>query len=363
MAWVSDPVRGFVRGLLSLVVVMVLTWHASHVQARHGEFPDVDGVLAGDILKAHEVGLVDGFPDGTFRPDLKVTRAAFAKMLVLAVERATGTELPLGQEHFRDVNEGHKLYEYVVKAYNAGFIRGYTDGTFGYDKNITRKEAAVIVQRALNLAPTAESFFDVPDDSWFAGAVGAVARAGIMKGYEDLVWEYFRPDTELTRGQAAAVAYRAYTFKKDEVNPPLGSAKNPAPIGTELPVGDEWRVQILSIDPDAWPEISEESMFNDPPDPGYQYVMARVRVTYVGTDSSGSFIDLDFDYLDANRVLATDSCGVIPDPLLGGYGSIFPGSAKEGNVCWSVASDAVRGGTIAVSSIWDGPRVYFQGVR
>ncbi|WP_167758851.1 S-layer homology domain-containing protein [Thermaerobacter sp. FW80] len=349
--------------VVTALVVAILASHVSYVQASHGEFPDVDGVLTGDILKAHDVGLVDGFPDGTFRPGARVTRAAFAKMLVLAVERATGTELPLGREFFLDVTEGQKLYEYVVKAYNAGFILGYTDGTFGYDKNITRKEAAVIIQRALNLAPASEPFDDVPADSWFADAVGAVARANIMKGYDDFVWRYFRPDMELTRGQAAAVAYRAYSFKRNEVNPPLGSPKNPAPIGTEFPVGDKWMVKILSIDPDAWPEISEESMFNDPPDPGYQYVMARVRVTYVGTDSSGSFIDVHFDYLDANSVRATDSCGVIPDPLLGGFETILPGYAKEGNVCWSVASDAVRGGIIAVSSFWDGPRVYFEGVR
>lgn len=348
------------RAVTGLIAIMALTLYASLAQANHGEFPDVSGVLAGDILSAHKVGLVDGYPDGKFRPDAPVTRAAFAKMLVLAVEKATGKELPLGEEHFADVSKGQQLYSYVVKAYNAGFIKGYTDGTFGYHKNINRKEAAVIVQRALKLSPAVEDFFDVPDDSWFATAVGAVARAGIMEGYKDLIWDYFRPDENLTRGQAAAVAYRAYTYTRTKVNPPLGSQENPAPVGTELPLGDEWRVQVLSIDEDAWPEIASVWEYNDPPAPGYRYVMARVRVTYVGNDSSGYVGGLNFNYLDANNVLSTGSCGVIPDEM-DDFRWLFPGSATEGNVCWPVASDAVRGGTISVST-WDA-RVYFQGVR
>lgn len=346
------------RALLGLTVITTLILYPCLGQASHGAFPDVSGVLSGDILNAHNVGLVDGYPDGTFRPHTDVTRAAFAKMIVLAVEQATGQELPSGEEDFTDVTTEQALYPYVVKAYNAGYIQGYTNGTFGYDKKISRKEAAVILQRALKLSPADEDFADVPDDSWFAEAVGAVARAGIMEGFG---FYTFRPEDNLLRGQAAAIAYRAYSYTKSKVSPPLGSQQNPAPIGTELSIGDEWRVQVIGVDEDAWPEISEASDFNDPPASGYQYVMARVRVTNVGTNTQNG-IYLYFNYLDANNVLSRGSCGVIPDPLIGGPLELFPGSAVEGNVCWSVASNAVKGGNIVVSN-WDDVRVYFQGVR
>ena len=50
---------------------------------------DVTGVLAPETELARRTGLVTGYPDGTFRPNERVTRAAFAKMIVIAVEAAT----------------------------------------------------------------------------------------------------------------------------------------------------------------------------------------------------------------------------------------------------------------------------------
>lgn len=129
-------------------------------------------------------------------------------MIVLAVEQATGEELETGSEPFSDVRPGQALYEYVVKAYKAGYIKGYPDGTFGYNKAISRMEAAAILQRALNLPLKAENFKDVPDNSAFAKQIGAVAAAGIMVGYGD----NFKPAENLSRGQAAAVAYRALEY-------------------------------------------------------------------------------------------------------------------------------------------------------
>ncbi|ADU50465.1 S-layer domain-containing protein [Thermaerobacter marianensis DSM 12885] len=175
--------------------------------ASHGQFPDVSGVLAGEIKAAHDAGLVDGYDDGTFRPNENVTRAAFAKFIVLAVEKATGQSLPTGDEPFSDVAPNQALYEYVVKAYKAGYIQGYSDGTFGYDKPINRQEAAAILQRALKLADAPENFADVPDDSAFAKAIGAVAAAGLMKGYDN---GNFGPSDKVNRAQAAAVAVRGY---------------------------------------------------------------------------------------------------------------------------------------------------------
>lgn len=175
------------------------------------EFPDVAGALKDEINRAYHLGLVDGDRYGFFHPDEDVTRAAFAKMIVLAVEKATGEELPTGSEPFPDVRPGQALYDYVVKAYKAGIVNGYPDGTFGYDKAISRMEAAAIVQRALQLPLRPEAFVDVPDGSAFAKLIGAVAAAGIMVGYGDT----FGPAENLTRGQAAAVAVRGYDYCAD----------------------------------------------------------------------------------------------------------------------------------------------------
>ncbi|EKP94183.1 S-layer homology domain-containing protein [Thermaerobacter subterraneus] len=192
-----------------VVLAMVLALFPMAAFASHGQFTDVSGTLADEILAAHNAGLVDGYEDGSFRPNENVTRAAFAKMVVLALEKASGQELQGGSEPFSDVNPSQALYSYVVKAYNAKLINGYADGTFGYNKPINRQEAAAILQRALKLADAAESFADVPDNSAFAKAIGAVAAAGIMNGYNSTT---FGPADNITRGQAAATAYRAYDY-------------------------------------------------------------------------------------------------------------------------------------------------------
>lgn len=99
---------------------------------------------------------------------------------------------------------------YVVKAYKAGIVEGYPDGTFGYDRPVTREEAAAMIQRGLGLAEARESFADVPDGARFAGAIGAVSAAGIMKGYNE---REFRPGATMTRGEAAAAAaLRSYEY-------------------------------------------------------------------------------------------------------------------------------------------------------
>ncbi|HEY8414787.1 MAG TPA: S8 family serine peptidase, partial [Thermaerobacter sp.] len=179
-------------------------------------FPDVPSsmALAGEIRRAAALGLVQGFPDGRFRPHERVTRHQFAKMMVAAYERALGVSLPADPAvDFPDVDEGDgDLGSSVAKAASAGWITGYPDGTFRPTQPINRLQAAVIVARALRLPPEpGQPFADVRGR--FAGEVGAVARAGIMKGMPapgapgTLL---FKPDASLTRAEAAAVAVRAY---------------------------------------------------------------------------------------------------------------------------------------------------------
>lgn len=345
---------------LSILAVIVAVSIAFPARAAvDGAFPDVTGTLAGDILKAHELGLVSGYPDGTFRPDLRVTRAAFAKMLVLAIEKASENEIPInGGEPFSDVDRSRALYDYVVKAYQAGYIKGYSNGTFGYDKPITRAEAAVILQRSMSLESTDASFVDVSQDDWYSGAVGAVSGANIMYGDR---WRFY-PEQPLTRGQAAAIAYRAYNYLYQKLHPPIGSKNNPAPLGTKVQLGSDWQVEVIGLDEDAWPEIAAAWEYNPPPPNEYRYVMARIRLTYVGEEGWGLPGSVDFDYLDANNVVSMADCvSVVPDELDEMPSLDYAGAAVEGNVCWAVKENSVKGGTIVVHN-YQG-EIYFQGVR
>ncbi|HEY8552233.1 MAG TPA: S8 family serine peptidase [Thermaerobacter sp.] len=180
-------------------------------------FRDVTAGMAlyDEILRAARLGLAQGYSATHFAPDEPVTRHQFAKLIVGAVERATGRSLPdrppdgSPAPDFPDVDEHDgNLGPYVLKAAVAGWIQGYPDGTFRPSQPITRIEAAIIVARALGLGEAPNPFADV--SGRFAGTAGAVARAGIMKGVPVRGGRYFYPYRPITRAEAAAVALRAH---------------------------------------------------------------------------------------------------------------------------------------------------------
>ncbi|MDD9266990.1 bacterial Ig-like domain-containing protein [Paenibacillus sp. GCM10023248] len=89
-------------------------------------------------------------------------------------------------------------------------VKGVTAHTFAPDAPVTRAEFAALLVRALGLNESAPNgFTDVPADSWFAGAVGASAKAGLIEGFED---GSFRPGDRITREQMAVMLVRALAF-------------------------------------------------------------------------------------------------------------------------------------------------------
>jgi hypothetical protein len=122
--------------------------------------------------------------------------------------------------------------------------------------------------------------------------------------------------------------------------PAVGSTRdNPHPFGTAVTRSDRWVIQIVSTIPDATSLVLDENMFNDPPDSGGQFFIARVRATYVGAGSdtfSGSFRLRSVGTAGNSYTTFTDSCGVIPDPI--SNNRTFTNGVIEGNICWAVSS-------------------------
>jgi len=141
-------------------------------------------------------GAIAGHSDGTFRPDKGVTRAEFAKMLVLA----RGWSLKEFQrDSFIDVTADHWAYRYIQTAEVNNAMVGYKDGTFRPDKNITRAEIARVVAGSLYLSPGGNLLKDI-DSCWAKDYINACVQAGIVNGYPD---NTFRPDNTATRAEAA----------------------------------------------------------------------------------------------------------------------------------------------------------------
>jgi hypothetical protein len=158
-----------------------------------------------------DIGAIEPKEDGRFAPGEPVTRAELAVWLArsLGLRPAPGSPFP-------DVPDGAEEAPYIQALYQAGWIRGYGDGTFRGDRPITRAEAAVLLAGITGrpAAPRqAAVFADVDETDWFSGAVGTLAGMNVVSGKAPGI---FAPSDKLTRGEAAALVFRLL-FEPDRI--------------------------------------------------------------------------------------------------------------------------------------------------
>lgn len=115
---------------------------------------DYTDVNAGDwfnnaISTLSNAGIVTGYNDGTFRPNQPITRGEMAKII------ANFANLNKGTKSFTDLS-GHWSKSYVELAAGNGWIAGYPDGSFRPDQKITRAETVTMINRVLERVPAKE---------------------------------------------------------------------------------------------------------------------------------------------------------------------------------------------------------------
>ncbi|MDI3279934.1 MAG: S-layer homology domain-containing protein [Bacillota bacterium] len=149
-----------------------------------------------------QTGVIKGYPDRTFRPDRSITRAEFATILAKAFHLD-----PAHQVSFKDVR-GHWARSYIAALAEQGIIQGYPDGTFRPQNKITRAELTSMIIRALRLEGEEklaarnwpETFADVSPDHWAFKAVELANRLGIIPPYYA---DRFEPRRLATRADTA----------------------------------------------------------------------------------------------------------------------------------------------------------------
>ena len=121
------------------------------------------------------MGVIGGYADGMFRPDAPISRAEFAKIAVSFTQN-TGSAT---YNYFTDVKTTDWFAPYVTAAKDAGLIEGYSDGSFKPESKITRAEACAIVNRTLGRKPSKAhmkisdriDWPDVQTTDWFYEAI------------------------------------------------------------------------------------------------------------------------------------------------------------------------------------------------
>jgi hypothetical protein len=126
-------------------------------------------------------GIINGDGKGNFMPDKQITRAEFVAIAARLAKAATGTV------EFSDVSTSHWAYDEIATAMAYNWLEGYPDGTFRPDAPITRAEAATIVARILarthtvkqvtNRVSSVKTFTDVTADHWAYASIVEATNA------------------------------------------------------------------------------------------------------------------------------------------------------------------------------------------
>ena len=168
---------------------------------------DIEGHWAAkQITDWTSKGLVGGYPDGTFKPNNKITRAEF----IALVNRAFGYT-KTSPFSFSDVAEKDWYASEIAKAKAVGYIGGYPDGTIKPNNPISRQEVAAILTKILKPqnVPIGSTlmFTDAKNiPQWSKSAIEAVLSSGYMGGYPD---NTFQPTKSITRAESISVLDRA----------------------------------------------------------------------------------------------------------------------------------------------------------
>jgi len=163
-----------------------------------------DDYWAREVIEYLSVlGMVGGYPDGTFRPNKKINRAEFTTLLV----RSKGLKLPeVSQQLFKDMPKTHWAAKYIQVGVDEKLITGYPDKTFKPNKDMNRSEGVTVFARFSQLELpeilVEGPFADVPGRHWAAKAISAAKVAGLLNY---LAGKPFGPNNPMTRAEAVEI--------------------------------------------------------------------------------------------------------------------------------------------------------------
>lgn len=157
-----------------------------------------------EIERLYNRGLIQGYPDGTFKPNNTITRAEAATIIA----REFGwkkTKTP----SFSDVKSSYYAYNEIAAVAEKGILTGREPGKFSPEGKLTRAEMATILKRAYELVGTASiPYKDVSPKHWAYKEIQIIIANDLVDGYDD---NTFRPDRQITRAEFATLLDRVGT--------------------------------------------------------------------------------------------------------------------------------------------------------
>ena len=167
---------------------------------------------AAELNRTDHFAFLVGYTDGTFGPERDMTRAEVTTMFARLLTEQIEADKAYSNT-FSDVPKGCWAANYVGYMQQFGVITGYSDGSFRPDAPVTRAEFAAIASRFEKLTEGSKSFTDVPDTYWAARYINFAATRGWVTGYSDGT---FKPEDPITRAEVAAVTCRLLERSADQ---------------------------------------------------------------------------------------------------------------------------------------------------
>ena len=139
--------------LLGIATLFASSFGTAAFAVKKGDFNDIDwshdNYRAVDYL--HEKGVLEGYRDGSVKPDLEINRAEFLKIVMMAAGSKFHDYEEREKNFFPDVSYDDWYYPFVDRATELGYVKGYDDGYFRPEKKINFIEASKIIANVLDL--------------------------------------------------------------------------------------------------------------------------------------------------------------------------------------------------------------------
>ena len=188
------------------------------------------------FLKDNQV--INGYADGTFRPNNTLKRAELAKIVVLSSNIPSVS----ARNCFPDLDPTQWYAEYVCAAKASGLVEGYVDGTFKPSRDISRAEAIKIMSEAENFdlgQNLSDVFLDVKVDDWFYSYANVSKTLGVLPFESNLTPAAFITRAEFSEMYARSLQLESSSFNSsDNVDAPETNTTDPA-LNLDQPVDSE----------------------------------------------------------------------------------------------------------------------------
>ncbi len=185
---------------LSLFMAMALTLGSTN-SVYATDFNDTTGHWAQDsISQWADYGVVGGYQDGTFKPSDEITRAEVSALIDKVMRYQE-----VASNSFADLNGTEWYATSILKNVEAGNMKGYTDGTVGADRNVTRQEVAAMLCSAFDIEPITGNTTFADDSSipeWSKGSIKALQTLGYINGRSR---NLFAPKEAITIAEVVAM--------------------------------------------------------------------------------------------------------------------------------------------------------------